>query len=395
MESNFEHNRNLEEWEFWGADEPTRPLRRTTRPATAVAVTPAAVPLRQRLSAIDPAFRRVAAILAVVAVMIGAVVALVGGSPDGPATLTPLAPAQAGAAKVPAKRPTTVAPAATPAPARRAAASTAAAAASDRPVAAAAQPQALTSRATVRSCRARYTIRAGDYWLSIARRARVTLNQMLAANRATARTSLYPGMRVCLPANATLPLRPAAAVAKRVTKVTKPVTKPVTKTTKPVTKVTKPVTKTTKPVTKTTKPKVTKPVTRVTKPVTRTTRPRVTPTTRPRPRPTATTKPKPPTTVPRQKTYTRDEVIQIIREVWPDDQEEKAIAIAWRESNWTPRVRNYCCYGLFQIYWSVHSSWLKPLGVGSAEMLYDPRINATAALALYQRSGNSWAPWNL
>ena len=88
------------------------------------------------------------------------------------------------------------------------------------------------------------------------------------------------------------------------------------------------------------------------------------------------------------------EVQQIIREVWPDDQEDKAIAIAWRESNWVPTVRNYCCIGLFQIYWNVHKSWLIPLGVKSSDMLFDPRINATAALALYQRAGG-WAPWNL
>jgi hypothetical protein len=54
-------------------------------------------------------------------------------------------------------------------------------------------------------------------------------------------------------------------------------------------------------------------------------------------------------------------------------------------------VRNSCCYGLFQIYYSAHKTWLASIGVTSAAQLYDPRVNASAALALYNTSG--WAPW--
>jgi len=87
-------------------------------------------------------------------------------------------------------------------------------------------------------------------------------------------------------------------------------------------------------------------------------------------------------------------VIQIIREVWPDELEDEAIRIATRESNLIPTVRNFCCFGLFQVYYSVHKGWLSAMGVTSAEMLYDPRVNARAAYALYQRAGG-WGPWKL
>ena len=57
------------------------------------------------------------------------------------------------------------------------------------------------------------------------------------------------------------------------------------------------------------------------------------------------------------------EIEQIIRDVWPDDLEEQALRIAWRESNYNPRAQNYCCSGLFQIYYEVHAGWLAELGV--------------------------------
>jgi hypothetical protein len=53
----------------------------------------------------------------------------------------------------------------------------------------------------------------------------------------------------------------------------------------------------------------------------------------------------------------------------------------------------HCCYGLFQIYWSVHRSWLDDLGIHSSQDLLDPWLNTRAAYALFQRSGSSWGPW--
>jgi hypothetical protein len=94
--------------------------------------------------------------------------------------------------------------------------------------------------------------------------------------------------------------------------------------------------------------------------------------------------------------FTRKQSRAIIREVWPDELEETALFVAQRESNFIHSAvggKSDCCVGLFQIYWSVHRSWLASSGVTTVEQLLDPRTNAEAALALYRRNGNSWRPW--
>lgn len=114
-----------------------------------------------------------------------------------------------------------------------------------------------------------------------------------------------------------------------------------------------------------------------------------------KPRAPSTTAPKPTTTTAAPapvQNYSRAQVERIIRQVWPDNLEDEAVRIAIRESNLTPTARNYCCYGLFQIYWNVHKSWLAHMGITSSSQLFDPKLNAQAALALWFRSG-SWAPW--
>ena len=94
------------------------------------------------------------------------------------------------------------------------------------------------------------------------------------------------------------------------------------------------------------------------------------------------------------QTFTRAEVIQFIRDAWPDELEERALAIAQRESKLRPRVvsGSGCCYGLFQIYYRWHKTWLPNVGVNSAQDLLDPRLNAVAAYRMYQRN-NGWGPW--
>ena len=84
------------------------------------------------------------------------------------------------------------------------------------------------------------------------------------------------------------------------------------------------------------------------------------------------------------------EVVQLIRDVFPDDIEEKALAIAYRESHFDPNAQNFCCTGLFQIYGSVHVKLINSLGF-TVDQLTDPLVNCVVAYALYQRSG--WAPW--
>jgi hypothetical protein len=83
----------------------------------------------------------------------------------------------------------------------------------------------------------------------------------------------------------------------------------------------------------------------------------------------------------------------IIRDVWPDELEDRAVAIATRESRLVPTARNACCYGLFQIHWTAHRDWLARIGVTDSIQLLDARTNTIAAYALYQLDG--WAPWSL
>lgn len=86
-------------------------------------------------------------------------------------------------------------------------------------------------------------------------------------------------------------------------------------------------------------------------------------------------------------------VEDIIRAAWPDDLEDRAVAIATRESRLQPGVRNACCYGLFQIHWGAHHSWLAAeMGITSASQLFDAATNAAAAYQLYLRDGG-WGPW--
>jgi hypothetical protein len=90
-------------------------------------------------------------------------------------------------------------------------------------------------------------------------------------------------------------------------------------------------------------------------------------------------------------TYTAAQTAAIIRNVWPDDLEAKAIAIAQRESHLNNLAHNWCCYGLFQIYFNASKAWLASVGVTNPSQLLDPNVAATVAYKLYLRSG--WAPW--
>ena len=84
---------------------------------------------------------------------------------------------------------------------------------------------------------------------------------------------------------------------------------------------------------------------------------------------------------------------RLVREIWPDALEEKALQIAWRESNYKATAFNgSCCYGVFQINWSSHKSWLAGYGITTTNDLLDARKNITAAYAIYQRAGG-WGPW--
>ncbi len=212
-------------------------------------------------------------------------------------------------------------------------------------------------RTTTFNCPSTYEVVFGDYWVAIAKAHQVTLDELLRQNDASAEQPLYPGRILCLPENATAPVVTAAApkpaAAPRSTEASTTQPRRSTTTSPPTT---------------------------------------ASPTTTTRPAPT-TTKPAPTTTeAPPSVHYGDGEIEAIIRAVWPDDLEDKALQVADRESSLDPQVRNYCCFGLFQIYYDKHRSWLADLGVQSAADLYDPQVNTYAAFVLYQRAGG-WGPW--
>lgn len=194
-----------------------------------------------------------------------------------------------------------------------------------------------------RVCANNYDVVTGDYWILIADKVDLTLKEVLSANNATADSPLYPGRTICLPWNASPATTDAAST-----------------TAAPTTTAT-----TAKPTASTTSPTTVAPATTAA------------PTT---------------TAAPPKNAYTKEQVAQIIRDVWPDELEDEAIRIATRESNLIPTVRNWCCYGLFQIYFNANKASLASWGITSASQLYDPKVNAYAAYAMYLRAGG-WGPW--
>lgn len=91
----------------------------------------------------------------------------------------------------------------------------------------------------------------------------------------------------------------------------------------------------------------------------------------------------------------QESVEEIIIRIWPDDTEQFALKIAHRESRFIPNVIgcNGRCYGIFQIDFAVHSSWLREMGIVKAEQLLDPEINTKAALKLHKLTNEDWSPW--
>jgi LysM repeat protein len=347
-------------------------------------VTPAARRWAERvgLSAVDPLIARVGVLLVVTALLVPLALALRSGRGSELAVDGELLPAASGAAAVvdAAATPTTVAPTAAPVASSPTAmvaepspapsdtdtteisdddwSAPAQTASSEAPTTSLAETQPtseLYAQATIdeqadepaeasapaeRGCGQDYTIVAGDSWYRIAAAADVSVDDVLAVNAADTSTVLLPGDEICLPQGAQTPAPPSTAA--------------------PAT--------TAAPTTSTV------------------------PTTTAAPATTAV----PTTTAASSGTVTivsRAEAQQIIRDVWPDELEEKALQVAERESNFYADADNgWCCVGLFQIYWTVHQSWLDDYGIVVRDDLKDARKNAQAAYALYQRAGG-WGPW--
>jgi LysM repeat protein len=242
------------------------------------------------------------------------------------------------------------------------------------------------STPAARTCSNTYTVRPGDGWTIIAARVGVKPRELYAANGATYRTVIMVGQTLCLPASAVAPTAPASSAPGATGKSPSCSASYTVKAGDSWTLI------------------AAKAQVKVSALYAANGASAQTPLYPGRsvclpagaaPAPTATTAPPttpaPTTTVP-QKTYTKAEVESIIRAVWPDDLEDKALAIAWRESNHKPGVRNWCCFGLFQMHWNAHKKWLATIGVTESSQLFDPLVNANAALTLYYRAGG-WGPW--
>jgi hypothetical protein len=177
-----------------------------------------------------------------------------------------------------------------------------------------------------------------------------------------------------------------------------PASVPAPTTAKPAATTAKPVATTVKPAPATAAkvaPTTVKPVATTAKPVAATAKPAPKPvatTAKPAPKPVVTTaKPAPATTAAPSKKWTTSEVEQLIRQMWPADSVDKALDVAWKESNYQARVYNgSCCYGVFQIHYGSHKGRLAARGLG-LEGLYDPKVNIEIALEIFREQG--WSPW--
>ena len=95
---------------------------------------------------------------------------------------------------------------------------------------------------------------------------------------------------------------------------------------------------------------------------------------------------------PPERRHTKAASEKVIREIFPDQLENRAVAIARRESKLNAANWNWCCIGLFQINWWSHKSWLKAEGITEPEQLLNARTNAEVAWMVYKRAGG-WGPW--
>jgi cell wall-associated NlpC family hydrolase len=148
-----------------------------------------------------------------------------------------------------------------------------------------------------------------------------------------------------------------------------------------------------KPVATTAKPAATtaKPATTTAKPVTTTAKP-ASKSTAPASKPTPTTaKPAPTTTAKPNRQYSTEEVKSLIRQMWPADSVDKALDVAWKESNYLAGADNgFCCLGVFQINYASHQRRLAARGLGR-NGLFDARVNIEIALEIFREQG--WSPW--
>jgi LysM repeat protein len=192
-------------------------------------------------------------------------------------------------------------------------------------------PERSVAPAASGACQRTYRVHPGDSWMRIAASGQMKVEALLSANGSRIDTVIHPGKELCIPAGARMPTPPPT------------------------------------------------PTTTVRPPTTT--------------RAVRSTSPGAPAPAPARAPVTADQVVAMIREIWPAELADRAIAIAYRESRHRPEAYNgRCCYGVFQIYWNVHRSWMAAHGVTSVNQLYDARTNILMAYQIYQRAGG-WGPW--
>ncbi len=245
-------------------------------------------------------------------------------------------------------------------------------------------------------CGEDYTVRRGDSWSRIASEARVSMGALLAVNGAVVDTVLLPDATICLPLGARMPPVPSTVPAATTTTTPACAARYTVRAGDSWSWIASSAQISLRSLLNAnaaTVDTILLPGRSVCLPPgAQTPAPPTTTTTVPPPARPSTT-----TTVPGPSAVVRvspDEVRRLIAEIWPADLVSEAIDVAYRESRLINTVRNFCCYGLFQIYFEVHRSWLAGLGVTRAEQLYDARTNVLVAWTLYQRAGG-WGPWGL
>jgi LysM repeat protein len=315
------------------------------------------------LTAIDPRLVRVGALIVAVVLAVPIALAMRSGPDDAVRADAAASTTTTAAAVTPV--PATVAPA-PPAAAASAAPAAAAVEAASSGSDAGASGAATVQRAKP-ACAGIYTVVPNDYWNRFPKSSGASVAKWLAANNATADTPLYVGDELCIPAGATAPApppvtAPSTSIAPATTQDPAPAQAPTPS----------PSSSPAPAAPTTAAPALAQPPASAAKPAVAS--PAVTSTDA---TPTAAD---PPT------------VEALIREIWPDDLEERALAIAQRESHLNPSAHNWCCYGVFAIYFEMGRNFLPQLGVTRAEQLLDARTNILAAYKLYTLAG--WSPWN-
>ena len=233
------------------------------------------------------------------------------------------------------------------------------------------------------ACAGTYTVIPNDFWNRFPKTSGASVEDWLAANGATHDTPLYVGDELCIPIGATAPDPPPAttvAATPPPTAAPAPPPEPTAPPAPPSTPASAP----------TPAPVVASPPAPV-----------VTPAPAPAPAPVAAGAPStealcgalPTSNGHPPGTPGPAEVEAIIREVWPDDIEVRALCIAKREARLRADLNNWCCYGVFAIYFDyVAADLRRTYGIDEPADLYAARTNVALAYQIYLRGG--WDPWS-